>query len=246
MGLTLDTLDGHGPVYGPRGEGGGLPGVVILHGSEGPMAGWSHRFAAILAAHGFLALPLSYGEGDFWAAGPIREVPIAPVLDAVAALAGHPRCAGAGLFGWSRGGELALLLASLAGDRLPAVAAHAGSDIVHSAFEPDAMRAGADWRRAEADDAPAWAWPDDPAAVAPGARIEIERYAGPLFLSVGTVDEIWNPKMTLRLVARREKARLHTELFAAEGQGHAFDFATEPVLWARLTAFFRKHLPEAA
>ena len=47
-----------------------LPGVVVVHGAKGPMAGWSHRFAAILAAHGLRALPRSYGAGDFFGAEP--------------------------------------------------------------------------------------------------------------------------------------------------------------------------------
>ena len=41
------------------------------------MAGWAHRFAVILAAHGVLALPHSYGTGDVWGAGEIGDVPVA-------------------------------------------------------------------------------------------------------------------------------------------------------------------------
>ncbi len=111
-GLTLEML-GDWPVYGPAG-GGSLPGVVILHGAEGPMAGWSHRFAAILAAQGMLALPFGYGEGTIFGAGSIRGVDLSGVARAGAALAAHPRCTGrVGLLGWSRGGEAAMHLAEL-------------------------------------------------------------------------------------------------------------------------------------
>lgn len=236
-GLKIETLADAGPVYGPE-TGDALPGIVILHGSEGPMAGWSHRFAAILAAQGCFAMPYAYGEGDFWAAGAILDVPLAPVLDAVDALAAHPRCAGAGLFGWSRGAEMALLLASLEGktDRLPCVAAHAPSDTVNMAFLPGQARS-------QSPDAPrAWVWPEDATRTTPGARIEIERYPGPVFLSVGTADEIWDHRMTLRLAERLEAAGRPADLFVAEGQGHAFTFDREPELWQRLLAFFHHHL----
>ncbi|MDJ0825529.1 MAG: hypothetical protein QNJ16_08510 [Rhodobacter sp.] len=58
MALAIEMLDPHGPVYGPDADTRG-PGIVIVHGGEGPMAGWSHRFAVIVAAHGFRALPIS-------------------------------------------------------------------------------------------------------------------------------------------------------------------------------------------
>ena len=238
----MDTLPPHGPVYGPS-EGSALPGVVVLHGSEGPMAGWAHRFAAILAAHGLLALPWSYGAGDFWAAGPIRDVDARGVPAAAAALAAHPRCRGAGLFGWSRGGELAVLAASLeaSNDRLAFVAAHAPSDRVNGAFDPAAFR---DEGRQDDPDGPrAWTWRGQDALLSPGAAIEIERYPGPVFLSVGTADEVWDHEMTLNLSGRLAAAGRPADLFVAEGQGHGFGFDREPELWSRLLAFIGRALP---
>lgn len=241
--LALEELGGHGPVYGP-GDGAALPGVVILHGAEGPMAGWAHRFAAILAAHGFLALPLGYGEGDFFGAGPIRDVDLRAVPAAVAALAAHPRCRGAGLFGWSRGGEMALLAAVLAGaGAIPALAVHAPSDIVNGAFDPAEMRRTGHMRTADPDGPRAWAWPGNEAALTPGAPIEIERYGGPVFLSVGTADEVWDPRMTCNLADRLAAAGRPADLLLAEGEGHGYSFAREPELWARLIAFFERALP---
>ncbi len=236
-GLSLEMWQ-EWPVYGPE-TGEDLPGVVILHGSEGPMAGWAHRFAAILAAQGVLALPYSYGEGDFWGAGVIGDVPLEPVLDAVAHLAAHPRCRGAGVFGWSMGAEMALVLASIvrSAARLPFVAAHAPSDIVHGAFDPARMRAGGDWRRLDPEGPRAWHWPQHAEQLAPGSSIDIECYRGPVFLSVGMADEIRDPAMTERLAARLEAAGRPADLFIAEGQGHGFDFDREPELWARLLRF---------
>ncbi len=243
--ITLETLAGFGPIYGPPGDA-PAPGVVIVHGGEGPMAGWSHRFALILAAHGFLALPVSYGEGDFFGAGEIRDTPLMHDLQALRALNAHPRCTGTGLFGWSRGGEKVLLLASLVGSdpALKCVAAHTPSDKVVSAFDPVAMREGREWRSTRPDAPHAWVW-DDPAMadrLIPGAEIEIERFNGPVFLSVGTADEVWPHEQTLTLAARLEKAGNPADLLVAQGQGHGYDFDTEPMLWDRLVTFFRRHL----
>lgn len=242
--LSLVQLGDFGPVYGPPGRT-HAGGVIVLHGSEGPMAGWSHRFAAILAAHGFLAMPLGYGDGDFWHAGEIRDVPLDRVLDAAMAMAAMRRCRKVGVFGWSKGAEKALLLASLVArdDQIACVAAHAPPDRVTAAFDPAELDARSPrWMNTDAEAPRAWAWPRAGRRLTPGAEIEIERYPGPVFLSVGTADEVWDPAMTQRLAERLTRAGRPPELFVADGQGHGFDYAREPELWARLTAFFHRHL----
>ena len=243
MGLSLRQLGAHGPVYGPAGVGNGLPAVVILHGAEGPMAGWSHRFAAIMAGHGMLALPVAFGDGDFWAAGAIREVDLTAVVAAGRALAAHPQAGRVGLLGWSKGGEAALLVAVLtgAGGPFTAVAAHAAPDRVLAAFDPQAMRAGRPFLDTAADAPRAWVWPG--ADLAPGTPIAVETAAMPLFLSAGTEDPIWDAAgMARAMAARCAAAGRPVDLMIAEGQGHGFDFDTEPQLWARLVAFFGRHL----
>ena len=233
----IAQLEDHGPIYGPS-QGDALPGVVILHGSEGPMAGWSHRFAVILAMHGLLALPFGYRTGDFWGIERIEGVDIRGVTDAVDALADHPRCRTAGLFGWSMGGNLALLVASIANDaeRLPFVAAHAAPDVALAAF--DIARFRAEGHGAPQADAPAaFHWPGHEDRLRPGTPIEIERYPGPVFLSTGDADTVVEPSNTLRLAERLRGAGNPADLFVAEGQGHALDFDTEPELWGRLTTF---------
>jgi dipeptidyl aminopeptidase/acylaminoacyl peptidase len=246
-GLTLHQFGEAGPVYGPAGAVAGLAGVVILHGSEGPWAGWSHRFAAILAAHGLLALPHAYGEGSLWAAGPIRDVDLRPVLAAGRALAGHPRASGrVGLLGWSKGAEMALLAAGLAGAASPfaCVAAHAPTGLVTGAFDPAALAAAAGLPRLATDPGGprAWAWPGAEAATRPGAPLPVEAITVPVFLSIGTADTIVDPALTLALADRLAAAGRPADLLVAEGQGHGYDFDTEPMLWARLMAFFGRHL----
>lgn len=242
-GLTLEPFGAGGALYGPA-EGSGLPAVVVLHGSEGPGSGWAHRFAAILAAHGMLALPLAYGEGDVWSAGPIREVDLRAVPEAGRALAAHRRAGKVGLLGWSKGGEMALLAASLAGEDTPfaCVAAHAPPAIVTPAFDLAAFRAGR-WGREIGPEAPrAWLWPGEEAALTPGAPLPVERIAGPVFLSIGLADSVVPPAGVQQMAARLEAAGRTPELMLAEGQDHAFDWATEPAFWARLTGFLRRHL----
>jgi len=238
MPLTIEEIAGLGPLYMPDVEG-AVPGLIILHGSEGPGAGWSHRFAAILAAHGVAALPYGYGTGDVWGAGTIRDVDISRIVDAGHELGGHRRLETLDLLGWSRGGELAMHLGAIAGPSLPfrRIAAHAPADHCIPAFDVERMRAGLP--RGEAEDR-AWTWPGQEHRLAPDTPIEIERFPRPVFLSVGTADEVWDPQMTLNLAARLEAAGNPADLFVAEGQGHAFDFATEPELWARLLAFIRR------
>ncbi len=248
MNLRLEQFGPHGALYGPA-TGEDLPGVVILHGAEGPMAGWSHRFAAILAAHGYLTLAAEYGQGDIFGAGPIRDVPLPPVLDAARALAAHPRASGrVGLLGWSKGGEAALILGALMGPDGPfaCVAAHAPTGLVTGAFDPIAFRAGLAEGAVQLDLDPegprAWTWTGQDDRLSPGAAIPVEDCAVPVFLSHGTADPIVPHDRTQALAERLKAAGRPADLFLAEGQAHGFDYDTEPVFWARLLAFLERHL----
>lgn len=242
MALTLEMAGGLA-VYGPA-EGDQLPGVVIVHGSEGPAAGWSHRFAAILAAHGMLAAPWGYGTGDLWHAGPIADVDLRGLVAAGRSLAAHPRCRGVGLFGWSFGGGLGLATAALqgAGGPFRAVASHAGADFVTQAFDPADFASGAHRRRPGPDAPRAFLWPGEEAALTPGRDLPLERLAVPVFLSVGDADPVWPHEQTLRVAGALRAMGREVDLMIGEGQGHGYDFDREPELWARLLAFFGRHL----
>jgi hypothetical protein len=59
----------------------------LLHGSAGKWSGWTHNEAAILAVHGFLAIPFGYSNGgNYWNAGDIINVPLDRTAEALAAL----------------------------------------------------------------------------------------------------------------------------------------------------------------
>ena len=103
-----------GTTYRPPGEG-PFPAIMVLHGSEGACSGWSHRNAAILAAHGFLAFPFGYSEGgNAWNAGNITDVSLDRTVEALDALRDFSFTGSRlGMYGVSRGAEHMLLLASL-------------------------------------------------------------------------------------------------------------------------------------
>ncbi|MFN3642154.1 MAG: alpha/beta hydrolase family protein, partial [Gemmobacter sp.] len=126
------------------------------------------------------------------------------------------------------------------------VAAHAPTGLVTGAFDPAAFRAGlaAGAARLPVDPAGprAWVWAGRDDRLAPGAPIPIEDCAVPVFLSIGTADPVVDPARTLALADRLAAAGRPADLLVAEGQGHGYDFDTEPMLWSRLAAFFGRHL----
>ena len=216
-----------GTTYGPPG-GGPFPSILLLHGSEGGMSGWTHRTAAILAANGFLCYPHSYSKGgNAWNAGHIEDIEIARTAEALAALrrfaTGNSKVA---VYGVSRGAEHALLLASLMAqdgmDGLPdAVACLAAPDVVCGAFDARSHRDIGDpgWQSWDYSRR-AWLWKGSSNALLPTTPIEIERYPGPLFLSAGLEDRTWSPEMTRRLEERRNTADLPVEAHYYQGEGH--------------------------
>ncbi len=207
--IVRRLLPEFGTTYGPAGEG-PFPAIVVLHGSEGGWSGWSHRTAVMLAAHGFLAYPHSYSrDGNAWNAGSIVEVPLDRTVDALNAVRAFGFCTGqVGLYGVSRGGEHALLVASLmARDGMAggpdAIAVHSPADVVCGAFDAKRWRDKGDPGWQVWDPAlRAWTWKGSSEALLPSTPIEIERYSGPMFLSHGVQDSIWSVEMTRRLEQR--------------------------------------------
>jgi len=245
--ITQRRLSTFGTVYVPAGEG-PFPAVMLLHGSEGGWSGWGPRNALLFAAHGFLAFPFPWSlTGSVWMAGEIRDVPLERTAEAMEAFRAVPETGGkVGLWGVSRGGEQALLLASLlaeAGAPLPdALAAHAPSDIVNGAFDPAGWLPEGDVRVRAPVEGAAWTWQGTSARIGPGTEIAVERYPGPVFMSVGDADSIWDPGKTLRLKARLEDAGRTPEVLVMPGEDHAFTPEGENLLFSRLMGFFRAAL----
>lgn len=100
-----------GTLYTPPGAD-EAPGVVALHGSGGEELG--HQ-AQHLASNGFVVLDLHYFGDPEPIPDMFNEIPVEYVEDAVGKLLAHDRVVGdtVGLYGVSKGGELALLAGSV-------------------------------------------------------------------------------------------------------------------------------------
>ena len=170
--------------------GGPVPGVLVLGGSEGGLAPYVMREAALLARHGFAALALAYfylGALPYRLAG----IPLEYFGGALRWLKDHPsvRADRLGVIGTSRGGEVALLLGTHYPE-LEAVVSFAGSGFVCPS------PAGQD---------PAWTFcgkplpwipnPFDIFQARPGqiekSEIPVERTNGPVLLISGDADQVW-------------------------------------------------------
>ncbi|WP_143022516.1 acyl-CoA thioester hydrolase/BAAT C-terminal domain-containing protein [Lentzea jiangxiensis] len=120
-----------GTLFAPEDDGGDLPGVIVLSGSEG---GLHETDAALLAAHGFVTFALGY----FGLPGlpeHLVDVPLEYFGKAIDHLS--ERAGEIGVVGGSRGGELALLVGSTY-SQVKAVVSVVGSGVVTQAIGPGA------------------------------------------------------------------------------------------------------------
>ena len=207
-------------------------GVVVVGGSDGgigmPAAG------ALLAGHGVPTLSLAYfgfpGTPDA-----LRDIDVEVVGRAAAWLRAQdgvddvPPC----VVGGSRGGELALLAASLMPEVIGPVASLVGSGVPWGAWGPGTDVLETAWRfdgqpvpqMAEDEEDPD-ACLDDAEMVA-AAEIPVERATGPVLLLSGEDDTMWSCARLSRIAearAEREGAD-HVEHVAYPDAGH---FCTTP------------------
>ncbi len=238
-------------LYLPQGKG-PHPCILILHGSEGGLAGWSHVGAMFLAPHGFAVMPWNYSKGgSYLRSGNILDVDLDDTEAALTWLRNNTvvACTKVGLYGASRGAEHALLLTSLLAAekslQVPdAVAVHASPDTIRGAFLADRVMPDSsyDGRGQYDSQYKAWRWRGGYDDVEPGTRIKIERYRGPLFLSHGEDDEAWSVNNTRRIEGLLKGAGRHPEVHYFSGQGHILDAKTKNLFHEQLIDFFKRHL----
>lgn len=120
-----------GTLFAPGDDGGELPGVIVLGGSEG---GLHETDAALLAAHGFVTFALGY-FGLKGLPEHLVDVPLEYFGTAIDHLA--ERCGEIGVVGGSRGGELALLIGATY-PQVRAVVSVVGSGVVTQGIGPGA------------------------------------------------------------------------------------------------------------
>lgn len=140
-----------GTVFLPAGNG-PFPVVIVLNGSGG---GTPEQRAALYAAHGYIGVALAYfkapGRPEYISDTPLEYFQTALEWAQRSLAPRHNFIAVAGL---SRGGELALLLASTFAQQVSAVIGYVPSAVVHGT-----LRAG---RPGQARDADAWTWQGQP------------------------------------------------------------------------------------
>ena len=206
----------YGFLYHPE-QGGPFPGVIILGGSNGGLYEW---LAQAFASNGFATLTLAYFDyRDL--PGALVEIPLETFPKAVAWLKARPsvRPGRIGLAGGSKGGELALLLASGSDDFGAVVgwtpAAHVWEGLSRKFFAPDYVPISS-WSR-EGQGLPFMSFiasAEDKAREMKGeldsfiefheaslartdraaierARIPVERIKAPILLVSGTEDRTW-------------------------------------------------------
>jgi dipeptidyl aminopeptidase/acylaminoacyl peptidase len=138
-----------------------------------------------------------------------------------------------GLYGVSRGAELALLVASHADFALVAsVAVHAPTSVVVGGFDP--LQPDTDTHQ------PAWVYKNT--AIAQGTTIAIETYRGPIFISHGTRDEVWSVEESRKLEARLKRAGNSPEVLYLDGESHVLSREAGAKVDGAITAFFKKTL----
>ncbi|MBP7705808.1 MAG: acyl-CoA thioesterase/BAAT N-terminal domain-containing protein [Candidatus Aminicenantes bacterium] len=236
VALEKDGMSGF--LYHPAG-GGTFPGVLILGGSNGGLYEW---LAQALASNGFAALTLAY-FGYPRLPAELVEIPIENFHRAAVWMKEQPavRPGRLGLAGGSKGGELALLLASRYDDFRAVVAwtpaAHVWEGLSQAYFSPDYVPRSS-WAaggkalpfvgfsaRSEDKEKEQKGQLDSFVALhqralaltAPEAleraAIPVERIKAPLLLISGTLDQTWPADAFCReIVARLHKAGFPFEL----------------------------------
>lgn len=244
MGVTIAATPFPGsrlflPAGGARG-----PAVLMLHGSEGGASGYSEMEAAYWASRGFPTLAYSYFGVPGRPHG-LGNVSIDDALEAARWLKSRPESGGGpiGLLGVSRGAEMALLAASHAPRGLfGAVLAHSpqevavGSFAVHKDGTMDHVRDGS------GTPVPAWSVGGRP--VETGTPIPVERITAPVFLSVGTEDDVWSPSGTRRVEQRLAATGRPPVAVYAEGEGHVINWPQSHWLQNRREQFLTEHLTQ--
>ena len=198
----------------PAGEASG-PGIVVLHGSDPeplvPLAG-------LLASYGYPALALQYFGAPEPLPDRLIEIPIEIVFEAVEWLTAQPIISrdSVGLWGVSRGGELALLVGAHH-DAIGPVASINGSGLVFSPLYQEVS---------------AWTYDGEPLPFVPfadpliadskdlvsavsaslesldneridAATIPVERIDGPVLLVSGGDDKLWPSSKLSAIAAER-------------------------------------------
>ena len=181
----------YGEYAAPAVSSGPRPAVVVFGGSDGGL--YTTVEAALLAAHGYPALALAYFR-EPGLPQTLQRIPLEYFVRAIRWLATQPDVDPDRLVveGTSRGSEAALLLGVHYPQLVHAVIARVTNDVVLCGITPSLQCAGPAWTLNGAS-IPYTQEFDDPSPTdVPDAAIPVEMIQGPILLSCGDADALWD------------------------------------------------------
>lgn len=224
-----------GRLYEPPGEG-PRPGVLLLHGSGGSIRS---GFGRLLASRGYTTFAIKYVGGPDQP-DVVSRVPLEYFAAGIDWLTGRDSVAdgGIGVLGFSRGGELALLLGTRH-EAVTNVVSYVGSGLVVSNTDGDPSWTveGEPIPYVEVDFRNVHFRPvleamenasDDEVAE---ATIPVENVGGPTLLVSGERDQVWSSTALSKLAADRLERHDYAHRYdhrAYESAGHAIRIPNVP------------------
>jgi dienelactone hydrolase len=196
-----------GTLYLPAQTRSDAPAVVVIGGSEG---GEDTLTAGALATLGYPAMALGY-FGEPGLPHCLCDIPLEYFARAVRWLRAQPAARGRPviLYGVSRGGEGALLIASYEPGLFSAVISSSPSSTVYGPYGGHA--------------AAAWTWEGKP--LLPRTEIPVSRIRVPLLIGDGGLDAVWDSSASATLIVSELSAAddhaPHVNLYYPDA-GHAF------------------------
>jgi dienelactone hydrolase len=229
------------------------PGILMLHGSEGGSAPYIGYDAKALAEAGFAVVTFCWFDCP-GKPNRIYHIPLEDTLAGLSWLRASSAVGGrkVGLFGWSRGGEQAVLLASLAPTMMDTVAVHAPSDTIVASYDPatDDGIYELDPATQQYIYAAAWTWQgtqlygERQSFSQPGPRIRVEDYLQKLYLSHGEADTLWSVQRSRNIKATRDAAGLVTEAHFWPGQNHVLMGSAAQQFLSTMTMYYHQTLDQ--
>lgn len=232
---SLDVTDNGlvGKYFYPQQRGtGAAPGIIVLGGGEGGL-GSQLQYAALFASHGFPALALAYFRFEHLPEH-LREIPLEYFSSAIHWLQAREEVAPdrLGLFGRSKGAELALLLGSTYPEIKAVIASSPSSTVCIGNFElgaDDEYRTYSSWsyrgspvryvnwtteqcaeadaclnngRRIDSIHRAAWEQCD----IVEEATIRVENISGPIMIITSSDDHWWPAELYGEHITERLRA----------------------------------------
>ncbi len=244
-----------GKLFEPK-EAGMHPAVLVVGGSGGGLY-WSQDMAGLLASHGYVAFALAY-FGMEGLPKTLNQIPLEYFGKALAWLSGQPQVIAdrIGAVGYSRGGELALLLGA-SYPQIRTVVAYAPSGILWPAFPSTGYSAwtqgGKDipfastltyeqWDealaqgRARPDSLDWYLIPLQDKKLAERATIAVEKINGPIMMISGKDDKLWPASDLAEFAVQRLKVKCFKNAvhhLAYAGAGHSLGWPNAPTTVTR-------------